>query len=156
MVRKVSRKFSVLNSENYHSPMKVKWDKNYFKCFGKFRNTSVYLGIPRYTSQGFSSFFRRFRIMVFHFSLEMRENWNRNFVIAWKTPNILLCVVSYLKRRLELSRDFVFYRHASRFIEKNLTTPKFFLVIHGGHCGNGAELKCLKLGKKFYQILKNK
>ena len=149
MVGKVSRKFSMLNFRKlpffYESQMGQKLLQMLWEI-------SVYLGIPQYTSQGFSSFFRRFRIMVFHFSLEMREN----FVIEWKTPNILLCVVSYLKRRLELSRDFVFYRHASRFIEKNLTTPKFFLVIHGGHCGNGAELKCLKLGKKFYQILKNK
>lgn len=146
MVGKASRKFSELNFRklpfSYESQMGQKLLQILWKI-------SVYLArfflpFPEIPDNGIPFFTRN------------AQELKPEFCIEWKTPNILLCVLSYLKRRLELSRDFVFYRQASRFIEKNLTTPKFFLVVHGGYCGDGAELKCLKLGKKFYQILKNK
>lgn len=78
----------------------------------------------------------------------------QNSLMAIKIFSVdILCS---LKRRLEFSRYFMFYRNTKLFIENNLTTPKFLLVIHGGDDGNGAELNCLKLGKKFYQLLKNR
>ena len=50
----------------------------------------------------------------------------------------------------------MFYRKTKVLIENKLTTPKFLLVIHGGDGGNGADVNCVKLARKFYQLLKNR
>lgn len=68
----------------------------------------------------------------------------------------ILCSFERRLEVLELIRPFMFYRKMKLFIENHLTTPKFLLVLHGGDGGNGAALKCLKLAKKFYQLLKNR
>ena len=64
-------------------------------------------------------------------------------------------IVCSYERSLHISWYFAICRDAQLYIEEQLLTEKFGLVVHGGN-GGGAKLSCLQMAKKFYQLLKNR
>lgn len=56
-----------------------------------------------------------------------------------------------------MSCSFLFCRNVKQFVERELKTDTFAMVIHGGEGGSReAELNSLQMGKQFYRIVKNR
>ena len=51
---------------------------------------------------------------------------------------------------------FPFCSNVKIFIQRNLESKTFALVIHGGADGRGAIVNCLPLARKFYKLLRDR
>ena len=84
-------------------------------------------------------------------------NWRRR--LQSNTEKLLASnsksIVCSYEGSVHMSGYFAICRDAKLYIEEQLLTEKFGLVIHGGN-GGGAKLSCLEMAKKFYQLLKNR